>query len=146
MGGRVYSVHEVIDHLDSLHGRIVRVVGYYVSGFELSALIHWPKGEIRFDDVRCVWAYRSTIWADFHRKPLKDAGDGIFGCRGRLVLVRGQMDRENKGHMGLFAGCIVIHEISECQVAGPDQRPRWMRRFAGLARPTPSDDTGSSEL
>src|SRR5688572_30997 len=53
----LFSVHEVVEHLDQLHGRSVRVIGVLQLEFEDNSLWHLPNSE-RVNS----FPYRSSLW------------------------------------------------------------------------------------
>ncbi len=84
---------EVLAQLDALHGRMVWVRGVLSLEFE--------GRELRDGSCR--------IWVDLSLP--EDMKATLGSLVGRQVIVRGTVDRDDKGHMGLWPAGLVVDRI-----------------------------------
>ncbi|MEQ1508155.1 MAG: hypothetical protein ABMB14_38350 [Myxococcota bacterium] len=104
----VFSVHDVVEHLDQLHGTSVRVAGVLQLAFESDALWHMPASE-RVDSL----PYRSGLWVHLD-DAVRSLGEAVLHqFEGRRVIVTGVIDAQDAGHMGLWPAAILVSSIAK---------------------------------
>lgn len=104
----LFSVHDVIEHLDQMHGRSVRVAGVLQLEFESDALWHMPKSE-RVDSL----PYRSSLWVNLDDGCQSLGAEVLHQFKGRHVIVTGVIDARDSGHMGLWPAGILVSSIAK---------------------------------
>lgn len=102
------SVNEVIERLEELHGKQVRVFGSLTLEFEDHSLWHIPKAE-RVDSV----PYGSSLWV--HLEPEVEAlgEEKLRRYQGRHVVASGIVDAGDPGHMSLWPGSIRVSALTK---------------------------------
>lgn len=104
----LFSVHDVIEHLDQMHGRSVRVAGVLQLEFECDCLWHMPKSE-RVDSL----PYRSSLWVHLDAGCQSLGAEALHKFKGRRVVVTGVIDAQDSGHMGLWPAAILVSSVTK---------------------------------
>jgi len=100
---RVVSLIQLIANPKDYHGQLVRVFGFVTLDFEGTAIyLHQDDYKYGLD--------KNGLWIDVTREIGKRRAD----YDQKYVLVEGIFDGNERGHMGLFSGC--IRNISRFQV------------------------------
>lgn len=106
---RIYTVNEVLDALEQLDGRTIRIAGALNIEFEGDAIRHIPKAERRDDDF-------PALLAAFDFGTLGVDRDGLSQFASRHVVVEVTVVRryrEVEWQTGLWYGGVVIHAITK---------------------------------
>lgn len=104
----LFSVHAVVERLDELHGRSVRVIGGLQLGFEGDALWHLPTA----DRVH-GFPYRSSLWVNLDDACQRLGAEVLHRFNGRHVVVTGVIDAFDSGHMGGWPAAILVSAIAK---------------------------------
>ncbi|MBI5442743.1 MAG: hypothetical protein HY900_16210 [Deltaproteobacteria bacterium] len=101
------SLIRLIQVPEKYHGARVRVVGYSAVEFEHKALYVSP------DDVRNA-VTKNGLWLDL---PINEETKKLSG---KYLLVEATFDKDNKGHLRMFSGCLAGVTRAEVWSEGRD--------------------------
>ena len=100
----VFSVNEIIEKLDELHGRTLTIACMLQIEFEGDSIWHIPKSERKP-------GYESSLWANFDYKSLGIAEPQFQKFNGRHVIVSANVNAKMQGHFSLWPAEVTIRVI-----------------------------------
>jgi hypothetical protein len=114
---RIYTVNEVIDSLSEMNGKTVRIRGVLSLEFEGDCILHLANIERRSDYQSSLYAYFGRVGLDYLGR--SEMGIGRDQCQAfdkRHVVVTATILEENRGHLSLWPGSVLILAISKWKV------------------------------
>lgn len=107
----IYSINELLEMKDTLHGQRIYVEGVLVFDTENVVLEHWPKSE----------RGEKSIWLEQSKGPLRFNPSGMESLSGKKVIALGEfqskieLDNDNFylgfGHLGMWPAQLVVTEV-----------------------------------
>ncbi len=117
MSRRIYTVNEVVDALESLHGQEILIKGLLSLEFEGNQLVHIPTAEYR----EGASSLRADVYAAARLMSLED----LRSLSSRRVIVTAIVDAGLPGHEEASPGGLRILRVDRWKMA-----EEWMHRDA----------------